>query len=162
VGKLPMAERLHNSWLALDDAIGIYKAALADVLACSPDTLDLWTSPPPAFTPQTARNRGRRNPLDELHAIASYCPNGLHAVRHLAEALGYRLIPKATTPAHGRLLASTATVAADADELLAELARRPSRRKLTADRLRDLRDRILDGIAALADAAINDREKQRG
>lgn len=162
MGNAPVAERTDHSWLALDDAIGPYRTALAELLGCSPDTLDLWCSPPPGFTPHTRSNRGRRNPIDELAAIARHCPQGLDAVKFLVESLGYHLVPQATTPARGRLLASPAVVAEAVDALLADLNRRPSRQKLNADQLRDLRDQAIDGLAALVDDAIARREKHRG
>jgi len=152
-----MASHLLNSWLALDEAIGPYRPALADLLGCTVDTLDLQCSPPPAFTPQGARNRGRRNLLDELYAISRHCPNGLAALRFLADALGYRLIPKVATAHDGRLLTEPSTLAAAVDALLTELNRR--RPTMPDEAVQKLADAIADDLSALVADRLDRRRK---
>ena len=151
-----MEKHLPGSSLALDEAIGEYRVPLADLLGLSPDTLDLWCSPPADFTPQGRRNRGRHNPLDELYAIARYCPRGLDALRWLAESLGYRLVPKAATPHDGELLVEPATLAGAVDVLLTELNRRKPR--MTAAQVTHHAETIQDDLAAL----VADRLERRG
>ena len=142
-----MPKHLEGSAFALDQAIGPYRAALANLLGCSADTLDLWTTPPPGFTPQAARNRGRRNPLDELYAIAKHCPQGLDAVRFLANALGHDLVAKPDQPHDGKLLATPAVLMAAVETFCRETNRR--RLKLIADQVDDLADEIIDAVHAL-------------
>lgn len=142
-----MPAHLPGSALALDDAIGDYRAALAERLGLAHDTIDLWVVPPADFTPQGKHNRGRRNPLDELGTIARCCPNGLAALKWLADQLGYRLVPKATTPHAGELLVEPANLAGAVDVLLTELNRRKP--KMSDEQVAHLAETIADDLAAL-------------
>jgi len=153
-------KHLEGSAFALDQAIGPYRAALANLLGCSVDTLDLWTTPPPGFTPQAARNRGRRNPLDELHAIARHCPQGLDALRFLATALGHDLVARHAPPEPGQLpFADITLVVAAVEKLATELRRRKP--KLTDDALRHLGTSIAHSIHALIERQIARRNRKR-
>ena len=157
VGSDGVPKHLPGSALAMDDAIGRYRAALAELLGCSPDTIDLWCTPPPGFTPDSAHNRGRRNPIDELYTIARRCPDGLHAIRWLAEQLGFDLVAKHAPAETGQLPIADATLVVAAVEKLAlELRRRKPR--LTPDGLLDLRDSLTEGIHALVNREIERRK----
>lgn len=149
-----MGKHLAGSSLVYDDAIGPYRQALADLLGCSVDTLDKQCSPPADFTPTGRRNVGRRNPLDELHAVATHCPNGMHAVRWLAEQLGYRLvpIPDAHQADSDTLIgASPAMLVAAMEKLSTEMNRPRAGHppKLSLEHAEDLRDAIFDRLHAL-------------
>ncbi len=152
-----MAAHVPGSSLVLDDAIGPYRDALADLLGASRDTVDLWCLPPADFTAAGRANRGRRNPLDELAAVARHCPNGLSALKWLADTLGHRLIPKATTPHDGKLLAEPSMLAAAVDTLLAELNRRKPR--MPDAQVAQLADAIADDLAALVADRLEARRK---
>ncbi len=152
-----MAAHLPGSALALDDAIGQYRDALADLLGASRDTVDLWCLPPADFTTTGRSNRGRRNPLDELAAIARHCPNGLSALKWLADTLGYRLVPKAATPHDGQLLVEPAGIAAAVDTLLAELSRRKPR--MAEPQVAHLAETIADDLASLVADRLERRRK---
>ena len=154
-----VASHTPGSAFALDEAIGPYRPALADLLGASPDTLELWCSDPPDFTPNGRRNRGRRNPLDELVAIARHCPDGLHAIRWLTEQLGFDLVAKHAPPEAGQLALTDATLVVAAVEKLAKELRR-RRPKMTDDALRDLGSSIGDGIHALVAREIEHRNRK--
>ena len=152
-----MAAHVPGSALALDDAVGPYRDALADLLGASRDTIDLWCLPPADFTAQGRQNRGRRNPLDELIAIARHCPKGIEALKWLADQLGHRLVPKATTPHDGQLLVEPAGLAAAVDTLLAELSRRKPR--MADAQVAHLAETIADDLAALVADRLEARRK---
>lgn len=152
-----MPKHVQGSANAIDQAIGYCREPLADELGCAADTIDLWCTPPPDYaSPNAARSRGRRNPLDELVTIARRCPDGMHAVRWLAEQLGYDLIARHAPAERGQLPIADATlVVAAVEELGAETRRRE--KKLTEADLLDLRDSLTDGIHALVAREIERR-----
>lgn len=155
-----MPKYLGGSAFALDEAIGRYRRALADLLGCSVDTIDLWCTPPPGFSPNAADNRGRRNPLDELAAIARHCPGGIAAVGFLVNQLGYRLAPIPDTSHDDLLFAARPVVMLAAAEKLGREANRVRagrKPRLSLDQMKNLRDEIAGGF----DALVTDYEQRR-
>jgi len=136
-----MPAEIEGSWAVLDKAIGSRRKLVARQIGRPLSSLEKYLLPPPSL--DYPNGNGQTNPLDVFCTILDYCENPKHLLDWVAARYGYVLVPKGAV--QRELWASPDR----ARELFADLQRELKRRRARPERLRSLRDNLIDLLHAL-------------
>ena len=137
-----MPAEVKGSWAVLDNAIGSRRKLVARMIGRPLSSLEKYLLPPPSL--EYPNGNGQTNPVDIFCTILDYCENPKLLLEWVANRHGFALVPKGAV--QGELWADPAR----ARELLADLERELKRRRRRPERLRSLRDELIDLLYRLA------------